>query len=323
MAESEKKRPLVLKQKPMLLVVYALVPLVLLSVYFFGLRSLVILVVVNISGFIAEYVMASKAKQQVSSAVFVTGFIYALSLPPTIPLWIAAVGIVFGIVFGKMVFGGFGRNVFNPALSGRAFVYVSFGVPMTSRWGLPLWNPGQGLAGGFTSWQADAITKATPLVKLSAGGEVDWQSLFLGNVSGALGETSALLILICGIFLLFRKVSSFRIVLGGFAGYLFFQSLFWLLKLGSFYDPFRAVISGSFLFGLFFCITDPISASQTTNPGRWIYGLFFGILCALIRTFSSWPEAVTFAVLLANMFAPLIDYLIKGALTAMKERGRA
>ncbi len=307
MANPEKKKPLILKQKPMLQVVYALIPLAILSIYFFGWRSLVVLAVVNIAGFMAEYLMVRRYNQQVSSAVFVTNFIYALSLPPTIPLWIAVVGIVFGIIFGKMVFGGFGRNIFNPALSGRAFIYVSFGVRLTSRWVNPLW----GGAGGFAVWQADAVSSATPLIRLAGGEAVDVLKLSLGNVAGSIGETSAILILVCGIYLMVRKVASYRIVLGGAVGFLALQTAFWLLELGKFYDPFSAVLSGSFLFGVLFCITDPISASQTTNAGRWIYGLIFGLLCALIRTFSSWPEAVTFAVLIANMFAPLLDHLVK------------
>jgi Na+-transporting NADH:ubiquinone oxidoreductase subunit B len=218
-----------------------------------------------------------------------------------------------------MVFGGFGRNVFNPALSGRAFVYVSFGVPMTSKWVLPAW----GEAGGFALWQADAVSGATPLVRLAGGEVVDRISMVIGNISGSLGETSVILIVICGLFLIIRKVASFRIVVGGLAGLLLFQTIFWFAGVGKFYDPLSAVIGGSFLFGLMFCITDPISASQTTNPGRWIYGIIYGILCALIRTFSSWPEAVTFAVLIANMFAPLLDHMMKQAKSGKKKAASA
>jgi len=314
MADEKKKKPLVLKQKPMLQVVYALIPLTVFAVYLFGWRVLVVLAVVNLAGFLAEYLMVRKSGGQVSSAVFTSSFIFALSLPPTIPLWIAVVGIVFGVVFGKMVFGGFGRNVFNPALSGRAFIYVSFGVPLTSKWVAPFW----GGAGGFVAYNADAVSSATPLVRLAGSGIVDKISLLVGNVSGSMGETSAILIIIGGLILMIRKVASFRIVVSGIAGFLVFQSIFWLLGLGKFYDPVSAILSGSFLFGVMFCITDPISASQTTNGGRWIYGAIFGVLCALIRTFSSWPAAVTFAVLIANMFAPLLDHLMKQAKKKVK-----
>jgi len=309
MADQQKKKPLVLKQKVMLQVVYTLIPLAAASIYFFGWRSLVILAVVNCAGFLTEFIMVRRAGQQVSSAVFVTNFIYALSLPPTVPLWIAVVGIVFGVLFGKMVFGGFGRNIFNPALAGRAFVYISFGLPLTGRWAEPV----QGIAGGFAAWQADVVTKATPLVKLASGESVSRISLFLGNVSGSLGETSALLILVLGIILMIQKAASFRIVLGGAAGFLVMQIIFFFIGAGKIFDPLSSVLAGSFLFGLMFCITDPISASQTTNQGRWIYGSIFGVLCSLIRVFSSWPAAVTFAVLFANTFAPLLDHLMKQA----------
>ena len=154
-----------MKQKIMHQVVIALIPISLAAFYFFGWRALLILAVVDIVGFGCEYLFVRTYKQQVSSAVFVTNLLFALSLPPTIPLWIAAVGIAFGIVFGKMVFGGFGRNIFNPAISGRAFIYVSFGVPLTSGFTAPA----VGFPGGFSTWlpNADTLTKATPLVELA------------------------------------------------------------------------------------------------------------------------------------------------------------
>lgn len=309
MADKAKKRPLVLKQKIMLQVVYALIPIVLASIYFFGWRSLVVLAVVNLAGFAAEYIFARVYKQQVSSAVFVTNFLFALSMPPTIPLWIAVVGIVFGVVFGKMVFGGFGRNVFNPALSGRAFVYVSFGYPMTSRFIEPV----AGFPGGFARWlpEMDTLTKATPLIKLSGGEGVPFLNLLLGSTSGSLGETSAILIIITGLILVIRKTASFRIVLSCFIGYLGLQTIFFTAGVSGALNPLFGLFSGSLLFAFFYMATDPISSSQTTNKGRWLYGLLVGLLTSLIRTFSAWPEAVTFAILLANMFAPLMDYAFK------------
>ena len=310
------KKPLILKQKPMVQVVYALVPLALASVYFFGWRSLVILAVVNLAGFLTEYIVTKIYGQQVSSAVFVTNFLFALSLPVTIPLWIAVVGIVFGVLFGKMVFGGFGKNVFNPAISGRAFIYVSFGVPMTSRWVKPAF----GGAGGFSMWQADAVASATPLASMATGEQTEILPLLFGNISGSLGETSAILILICGGYLLLKKVANRNIVISGFAGYLLFQLLFWSIGAAGTLDPVRGVLSGSFLYVIMFMATDPISAGQTTNGGRIIYGFSIGALTALIRTFSSWPEGATFAILLANMFAPLLDDRMKLLKKKLKEK---
>ncbi|MFP4563190.1 MAG: RnfABCDGE type electron transport complex subunit D [Spirochaetia bacterium] len=318
MAET-KKKPLILKQKPMLQMVYVLIPVALASVYFFGWRALAVLALVNLVGFLTEYIFCRAAKMQVSSAVFVTNFLFALSLPPTIPYWIAVVGIVFGVLFGKMVFGGFGRNIFNPAISGRAFIFVSFGVPLTSAWVEPF----SGGAAGFTRWAADATASATPLARLAEGAEVPLTNLLFGNISGSFGETSAVLIILCGLYLMIRKVASFRIVLGGFIGYGVFQAVFWLAGIPQASDPLSGVLAGSFLFGTMFMATDPISASQTTDPGRWIYGIFFGIMCSLMRVFSNWTEAVTFALLLANMFAPLLDHLLKQRKARLKGRAEA
>lgn len=309
MAEIQKKRPVVLKQKIMRQVVVALIPIAAAAVYFFGWRALIILGMVNILGFACEYFFARVYKQQVSYAVFVTNMLFALSLPPSIPLWIAAVGIIFAIVFGKMVFGGFGRNIFNPAISGRAFIYISFGVPLTAGFT----PPAAGFPGGFAAWlpNADMVTKATPIIRLTGGERVPILELLLGSTAGSLGETCALLIIICGIILMIQKAASFRIVLGALAGFILFQFIFWTTGSAGAADPLRALLSGSALFAIMFMATDPISSSQTTNPGRWIYGFLIGALIPLIRTFSVWPESVTFAILLANMFAPLLDYLIK------------
>ena len=131
-------KPVVAWQPPMRRVLYALVPVVVASVWFFGWRALVVVAAVNLAAFLTEFVFTRYTKAEVTSAVFVTGTLLALSLPPTIPIWIAVVGAVFGVFFGKMVFGGFGRNVFNPALVGRVFIYVSFAVPMNARWAEPI-----------------------------------------------------------------------------------------------------------------------------------------------------------------------------------------
>ncbi len=305
----EKRKPLILKQKIMRQVVMALIPLCVAAVYFFGWRFVAVLAIVQAAGFLCEYLFARTWKQQVSEAVFVTNTLFALSLPPTIPLWIAVVGIAFGVVFGKMVFGGFGRNIFNPAISGRAFIYVSFGVPLTAGFT----QPATGFPGGFAAWlpNVDAVTKATPLVQMGQGGDVTILSLLLGNTAGSFGETCAVLILICGLVIVIQKAASFRIVLGGITSFLLFQLLFWLTGAAGTADPIRALLGGSALFAIMFMATDPVSSSQTTDAGKWIYGALIGALIPLIRTFSVWPEAVTFAILLANMFAPLLDYLLK------------
>lgn len=307
-------------QKPMKQMLLALSPLVLASIYFFGWRTLLIFGVVNIVGFLAEYLFARMYGKQVSLAVFITNFIFALSLPPTIPLYIAAVGIAFGVIFGKMVFGGFGKNIFNPAISGRAFIYISFGYDLTSRFVPPV----TGFPGGFSFWlpNVDAVTKATPLVALKNGEVMSRLDLLFGNTAGSMGETFALLIIIAGLYLVIKKTANWRIITGSLGGYAVLQILFWLLGVSGACDPVTGMLAGSLLFGVFFCATDPVSASQTTNSGRWIYGIFIGFMIALIRQFSIWPEAVTFAILLANMFAPLLDYLLKEQKKRKKERAK-
>lgn len=296
------------KQPIMLKVVYALIPLVIASVYFYGWRSLAILAFVNVVGFLSEYIFVRGGKQKVSSAVFVTNFLFALSLPPTIPFWIAGVGIAFGVIFGKMVFGGFGRNVFNPAISGRAFIYASFGYHLSSRFVQPV----GGALGGFVAWQpaVDTVSQATPLIDLAAGKAVPFMDLFIGSTAGSLGETSAVLIIITGLILMIQKTASWHIVVPGILGFLGMQSILFFSGVEGAIPPHYALFAGSILYGMMYMATDPVSSAQTTNLGRWIYGAFIGILTVLIRTFSIWPEGITFAILLANMFAPLLNYTI-------------
>jgi Na+-transporting NADH:ubiquinone oxidoreductase subunit B len=304
-----RKRPLIKWQRPNVHVMYARGPVIAASVYFFGWRSLVVLSIVCAAGFLTEFIfLKATYREPVSSAVFVSSFLFALSLPPTIPLWMAAIGIVFGILFGKMVFGGFGRNIFNPALVGRAFIYISFGAPMTAAW---TDNIG-GAAGGFARFSADAITQATPMMDLSRGVHVSRLSMLLGNEAGCLGETSAILLLLGGIYITWKKFANWRIVLSVFAGMLALQTALWAGGVPGAFDPLSAVLGGGFMMGAWFMATDPVSAAQT-NGGRWIFGILVGALTALIRTFSIWPEGMMFAILLGNMFAPIIDYYIKAA----------
>ena len=225
-------------------------------------------------------------------------------------------GIAFGIIFGKMVFGGFGRNIFNPAITARAFVYISFGVPMTAKFIGNATTLGF-FPAGLGTWisKADSVSAATPLVTKSVG----LLDLFLGLNSGSFGETSALLILLGGIYIVYKKAANGKIVLSSLLSFVLLQTIFWASGLQiatengltAASSPLTALFSGSFLLASFFMITDPVSASQSTDAGRWVYGAMFGLLTVLIRTFSTWIEGVTFAILIANMFAPLLDTLLK------------
>ena len=305
MAET-KQIPLVKWQAPMQKVLYAVAPLVAYAVYLFGWRVLVLLAVVNAAGFLTEYAFTRTWKQSVTSAVFVSATLFVLSLPPTLPAWMAVVGIVFGILFGKMVFGGFGKNIFNPALSGRAFIYVSFGGYMTARW----YEPVGGVLGGLKTYAADAVTGATPGMLLKTGETFSLVSLFFGNTAGTIGGTSAFLAIAGGLYLVRSKAANYRIVIAGLAGYLLMQTILWAAGVQDAADPLHGILAGSFVVGIFFFATDPVSASQT-NPGRWAYGAFVGVMTSLISTFSMWPAGSMFAILLANMFAPIMDHYIK------------
>jgi Na+-transporting NADH:ubiquinone oxidoreductase subunit B len=316
MNQKEKRKPLVKWQKPNVGVMIALVPAIIASIYYFGWRSLLLLFVVTVAGFLTEYIFLQVYyKEPVSSAVFVSSFLLTLSLPPTIPIWIAVIGIVVAIFFGKMVFGGFGRNIFNPALTGRVFIYVSFGAPMTAAWV----NNFTGFPGGFGRFASHAVTQATPMAQIVQGQSVSFLSMLVGYESGSLGETSALLLLLGGIYIIAKKYASYRIVLGGFLGMLVVQAGLWLAGVNRAIDPLSATLSGGWMLGVLFMATDPVSAAGT-NPGRWIFGGLVGVLTSLIRVFSIWAEGVMFAILLGNMFAPILDHYIREAKSKKAEK---
>ena len=287
-------------------VLVGLVPIGLAAIYFFGWRVLLLLAVANAVGFATEYAFVRQGKQPVTSAVFVSCTLFVFSLPPLLPLWMVAVGSVFGITFGKMVFGGFGRNVFNPALVGRAFLYISFGGPMTAQWTEPF----RGGFGGFARYASDAITGATPGMLLKTGTEFSLWDLFLGASAGTIGGTSAGLAILGGLYLVWRKAANFRIVVAGIGGFLLMQGILWQAGVPKAAAPLPTVLAGSFLIGIFFYATEPVSASRL-DAGRWIYGAFIGVMSSLIAVFSVWSAGTMFAILLANMLAPIMDYGLK------------
>ena len=308
-----------LYQKPMIQVVIATVPAVLGAVYFFGWRSLSVLVLSIVLGSLTEWLFCRARNERVSSAVLVTAILYSLTLPPRVPYMVVAVGIVVAVVFGKEVFGGFGRNVFNPALVGRCFIYVCFPVVMTSQW-LPSY---EGLPGGFARWVGglDAITRATPLAQYRSGeAAASLKALLLGNVGGCLGETSALLILAGGAYLLVKRTANWRIVVSCVVGGALVSAVFhYAFGSPRVPDPLFTILSGGFLFGSFFMATDPISASQT-DEGRVIYGFAVGALTVVIRGFSNFAGGIMFAILFMNIFNPIIDHCVGEAKRLRQDR---
>jgi len=299
--------------RPQMHVVYATLPLMAAGVYLFGWRVIGLWVFVTVLGLIAEGAFTLPKRKPITSACLVTSTLYTLTLPPTIPFWMAGVGILFGLILGKMAFGGTGMNVFNPALSGRAFIYVCFPVEMTNRWV----DPAVGPMAGFQEWisgtlQPDAVSTATPLAMIKDNVPFDWLKAFMGYTAGSIGETSAILILLGGLWIVFgSKSASWRIIVATLAGFLVSNVLFFFADLlPPSASPLDWIVAGGFLFGAVFMATDPVSAANTKG-GQWIYGVLIGVLTVVFRGFSNFPEGTMFAILMGNIFAPTFDYLIK------------
>jgi Na+-transporting NADH:ubiquinone oxidoreductase subunit B len=297
-----------LAQQPMLRVCYALTPLVAASVYFFGWRALALSAIVLLCGIATEALFVFNEGKPVTSAVLVTCLIFSLSLPPTLPFWMAVVGIVVAVAFGKMAFGGFGRNIFNPAMVGRCFIYVTFPTAMTSTWAEPI----QGRLGGLSSWApaTDAITSATTLIKFKEGVISPLENLFFGNISGSLGETSALLILLGGAYLIYKKAAPWRIAFSCLLGGIIVSGILNLAGINVVATPLSTIFSGSFLFGMMFVATEPISGAKT-KAGQWIYGFMIGGLTIVVRGYSNFSEGIMFSVLIMNAFVPIMDQGIR------------
>lgn len=300
-----------MKQKMMRTVLWSLLPIYLFSIYLFGWRVLLVLAVSLISAFVGELLilrMINGDKAKVTEAAFVTAGLLTLTLPPTVPIWIVVVGTLFGIIFGKAIFGGFAKNVFNPALVGRAFIYVSFPTQMTMQWQKPF----AGFPGGLLKWSGavDMATEVTPMINMNVNGiAASPVNLLIGNISGSMGETSAILIILAGVYLIYTKTASWKIMASVTASGLVFSLLFNMLGATT-VNPLFTLLSGGFLFGTVFMATDPVSAPMK-DSGKIIYGILIGFITIVIRTFSLFTEGMMFAILIGNSFAPLINMNIK------------
>jgi Na+-transporting NADH:ubiquinone oxidoreductase subunit B len=306
-----KIKDLFLKQKMMTRVLISLLPLLLFSIYLFGLRVLVLLAVVTVTGLLCEYGvmrLINGSKTKVSEALLVTCLLFTLSLPPATPYWVAIIGIAFGVVFGKCVFGGFGKNIFNPALVGRCLIYVSFPAHMTISWSEPF----SGFPGGLARFSggADVMTMATPMLQMNKEGvTTDYLDLFLGTVAGSLGETSALLIVLAAIYLIVTKTASWKIIASTAVSFLALNLILYYSGVIQ-TDPLFSLLSGGFLFAAVFMATDPIS-SPKQDTSRIIYGVLIGLIAVVIRSFSLFTEGIMFAILIVNSFVPLIERNVK------------
>lgn len=250
-----------------------------------------------------EVLFASVRKHEINEGFFVTSILFALTLPPSVPLWQVAIGISFGVVLGKEVFGGTGKNFLNPALAGRAFLFFAYPASMS----------------GDSVWTAvDGFSGATALSQIAADGfttlTTTWSDAFFGFIQGSMGETSTLAIFIGGAILLVMRIAAWRIVAGVMIGLIATSALFNFI--GSDTNPMFAtpwywhMVLGGFAFGMMFMATDPVSASMTER-GKWFYGALIGVMVVLVRVVNpAYPEGMMLAILFANLFAPFIDHFI-------------
>ena len=283
-----------------------------------GLWIVMPLVIVSyVVGFFWEILFAVVRKHEISEGLFVSAMLFPLILPPTLPLWQAALGISFGIVIGKEIFGGTGRNFLNPALTGRAFLYFAYPAQNSG----DVWTA----VGTGTAAAIDSLTGATPLAiaAVTETGGVEQvlmdkgytlSKLFFGLYPDSIGASSTFLCIIGGTFLMLIGVASYRIIFGDIIGMLFMGFLLNLIATPNAMpyfslNPFYHLLIGGSAFGIAYMTTDPVSAPDI-NGARWIYGFFIGALTVLIRVFNpAFPEGIMLAILFMNIFAPLLDHI--------------
>jgi Na+-transporting NADH:ubiquinone oxidoreductase subunit B len=252
-----------------------------------------------------EVLFATVRKHEINEGFFVTSILFALICPPDVPLWQAALGISFGVVIGKEIFGGTGKNFLNPALTGRAFLYFAYPAEMS---GDAVWTAVDGFSGA-TSLSVASVSGMEGLMT-----HTSWSNAFFGFVQGSIGETSTLAILIGGAVLVATKIASWRIITGVLGGMIAMATLFNLI--GSETNLMFAVpahwhlVMGGFAFGMIFMATDPVSSSMT-NTGKFVFGILVGVMTVLIRVINpAFPEGIMLAILFANLFAPYIDHMV-------------
>lgn len=280
-----------------------------------GLYFLPIYLVTILVGGLWETIFAVVRRHEINEGFLVTSALFPLTLPPTIPLWQVALGISFGVVIGKEIFGGTGKNFLNPALTARAFLYFAYPVQIT---GTKVWIAVEGADGfsGATPLGAMAdMSIETPKPSIEAITGYSWWECFIGYIPGSMGETSVVACLIGAVILLLAGVGSWRIMAGVLAGGLATSTVFWLASSGSdnammFFPPWWQLVVGGFAFGTIFMATDPVSAAMT-NAGKWWYGGLIGLMTILIRVVNpAYPEGIMLAILFGNVMAPLIDYFV-------------
>ncbi len=280
-------------------------------------------------GGICEVIFSVVRKHEINEGFLVTGLLFPLTLPPDIPLWQVAIGIAFGVVIGKEIFGGTGRNFLNPALTARCFLYFAYARELTGDrvWIASKYVAGEGKIDGFSGATALGQLAATDMTKypntldslahiMTTGGErsLTWWDSFLGTIPGSIGETSTLACLIGAVILISTRIGSWRIMSGVCLGALAVSSLFYVIgsQTNSMFNvpPWWHFVIGGLAFGTVFMATDPVSASMT-ETGKWFYGILIGAMTILIRVVNpAFPEGIMLAILFGNVFAPFIDYCV-------------
>lgn len=293
-------------------VVYAMIPAMLVSMYYFGLDALRVLLIASVACLFFEWVIQKyliKGPITITDgSALVTGILLAFNVPSNLPTWMIIVGALVAIGMAKMSFGGLGKNVFNPALVARVFLLISFPVQMTS------WPKPQAIINGLT----DAITGPTPLgiVKegLGAGKTMseltpelpDYMQTLMGQMGGSLGEVSAIALILGGVYMLVRKIITWHIPVSMLLTVVIFSGIFWSTDPEHYADPVFHLLTGGMLLGAIFMATDMVS-SPMTKGGQLVYGFGIGLLTILIRMWGAYPEGVSFAILLMNAVVPLIN----------------
>ncbi|MBP7850662.1 MAG: RnfABCDGE type electron transport complex subunit D [Lentimicrobiaceae bacterium] len=298
-------------------VIYALIPAMLVSVYFFGLDAIRVMLISVLSCLVVEYLIQKYLIKGpvtiMDGSGIITGILLAFNVPSNLPWWILVIGAIVAIGVGKMSFGGLGKNVFNPALVGRVFLLISFPVQMTS-WPVPKPIFAEGLT--------DAITGPTPLGILKEGlraGQTipqmqdqlpDYITALLGNQGGCIGEVSALALLIGAAYMLLRRIITWHIPGSYIGSVVLFSGILWLIDPSVNADPLFHLITGGMMLGVFYMATD-YTSSPMSPRAQLVFGAGAGILTMLIRIWGAYPEGVSFAILIMNAFVPLLDRSLK------------
>ncbi len=303
--------------KIMYAVIASLAPVVAASLYFFRFKALALLLSCIAACLVTEALFLWLRKKPLHSlrdgSAVITGILLAMTLPPSLSLEFAIIGAVVAIAIGKQVFGGLGYNIFNPALVGRAFLQTAFPVAMTT------WIPPAAL-------KIQTATFATPLGNLrfqdavAEGTLTPLKDLFIGNVAGCLGETSAFVLILGGLFLLSRRVIDWRIPLGILLSLTAFTGAFWLANPEKYASPLFHILAGGLLIGAFFMATDMVT-SPITPLGTWIYALGIGIVIGLIRLFGGFAEGVMYSILFMNAFVPLLNRYTRPRILGERSKG--